>query len=270
MDQLATAIIAMSAVAFLIELIVGMRSDAGTWIHAILDREWLTFRSGALIFLTLTAALSVGAGRILMSGVLLLSAASIRLLSPRVTRTDWGFDDLNYHIASEVFFHCTAILGTALGLAGVILGILSDLQTAPRVTIAVTLALAGLVAVNKSAARTRKLCSEISKRSSAVARSFTHLHAICDSDEADPRIDELKQKCFEDIDDLARALDTRLNTGYRAIGTPILPSLAYQRTVAELRVAARSGDMNGAAWRGAEPKVRKITRACSKWTDEMA
>ncbi|MEU7028943.1 hypothetical protein AB0A60_19910 [Streptomyces sp. NPDC046275] len=270
MDQLATAIIVMSLVAFLINLVFGMRSDFGALVHAALERDWLTFRSGASVFIILAAALSAGAGRFLLSGVLLFSAATIRLLGPSITRTVWGFNDLNSHIVSEVFFHCLAILGAALGLAGVALGVLSDLQTAPRVTIALTLGLTGLVAVNKSATRTRKLCSEISRRSSAVARSFAHLHAMCDPDKVESRTDELKQKCFEDIDALARALDTRLNTGYRAIGTPILPPPVYRRMVAELRVAARSGDKNAAAWRGAEPKVRKITRACSKWTDEMA
>ncbi|WP_404870927.1 hypothetical protein ACI1MP_37355 (plasmid) [Kitasatospora griseola] len=267
---MATALIIMSVGWFLVTLIAGVRSGARGWIDVALNREWLTFRSGVSIFLVIAALLSVATGRFLAGGILLLSAAAVRLLSPRVTGANWDFDDLGSHIASEVFFHCLAILGAALGLAGVVLGLLADLQTAPRVTLALTLGLAGLVAVNKSAARTRKLCSEIGKRSSAVARSFARLHATCDADKSDPGIKELQRKCLEDVDALARALDTRLNTGYRMIGTPVLPFFAYRRIVAELCIAARSGDKNATPWRAAEPKVRKIARACAKWTDEMA
>ncbi|MFF3675864.1 hypothetical protein ACFYYS_18045 [Streptomyces sp. NPDC002120] len=273
MGHLLAAILITTLAVHLLSVIVGVRCGLRVWddlYWRAVDQEWLTFRSGTSSILVITAVLFAVEGQFLFGGVLLFSTAAVRLLSPRVTGTDWDFDKLHFHVASEVFFHCLAILGAALGLTGVTLGLLPNLQTAPRVTISLTLGLAGLVAVNKSAARTRKLCNEISKRSSAVARSFSHLHATYDVDKDAAGLDDLKRKCLDDVDALARALDTRLNTGYRTLGTPVLTQSAYLRIVAELRVAARNGDRSNTCWREAGPKVRKIARVCARWTDEMA
>ncbi|MDV9189597.1 hypothetical protein R6L23_15480 [Streptomyces sp. SR27] len=98
------------------------------------------------------------------------------------------------------------------------------------------------MAFNKSMSRTRKVCNEVSEQASAVVKSFACLHAIYSQGKESSQLESAKADYLEAIDTSARALDTRLNTGYRHLGTPFLPVSAYQRVVAELRVSARSAD----------------------------
>jgi hypothetical protein len=264
--------------------------EVGNSLLWIWQRKRLTIRSiGAL--LGVGVAIYLALSNLLIAGIVLTSTEIVRLLNPRGSGQAWKLKDLNLHIASEVFFHCLAFVGVAVGLTCVALGVFTDLELGPQVTISLTLGITALVAVNKSTARTRKLCSEISKRTLAVVRSFAELHEVYDQAArrparhrhpasllhrhrrrtgADRRLADLRRKCLDEVDGLTLALATRINTGYRIFGTPILPSSDFRRLIAELRVAARLGDQKAGPWRAAAPKLQQIRRACGRWTDEMA
>lgn len=234
------------------------------------ERDWLFFRSAASVALAAATVVCVMNGQYLIAGMVITATGVVRLLTPRATRHTWGWDRLRLHIVSEVFFHCLAILGLAGGIASLAVGLFPDLENAPRLTISLTLIASGVVAVNKSTARTRRLCSEIVKQSSAVTREFALLHAFHEAGVSVPQLADVQAKCQDSIDALNRALDTRLNTGYRLIGTPFLPGTTHMRFIAELRVAARSAAPSAPAWLLAEPKLRRLRRACAQWTDLMA
>ncbi|MFD3621970.1 hypothetical protein ACFWWT_43740 [Streptomyces sp. NPDC058676] len=245
------------------------QGEAFKSLRWIWHRRRLTLRS-IIAGSGVGVAIFVAFSDLLLAGIVLASSEFVRLLNPRGSGQAWTLKDLNLHIASEAFFHCLALTGVAVGLIGVALGAFPDLETGPQITISLTLGITALVAVNKATARTRKLCTEISKRTSSVIRSFAELHEVYDKNKEDEKLADLKRKCLNDVDGLTRALATRLNTGYRIFGTPILPSSTFRRLTWELRIAITLGDSAAKPWRTAAPKLQKIRRACGKWTDEMA
>ncbi|MBT2452983.1 hypothetical protein J7F03_39350 [Streptomyces sp. ISL-43] len=270
-DLLLALITALAGLSSAVAGIAGGLKQTEAWkgLRWLWQRKRLTLRS-VIALLGIGVAIYVAFSNLLIAGLLITSTEIVRLLNPRGSGQAWKPKDLNLHIASEVFFHCLALVGVALGLTCMALGAFKELELGPRVTISLTLGITAIVAVNKSTARTRKLCTEISKRTSTVVRSFAELHEVYDQDKGDSRLADLRRKCLDDVDGLTRALATRLNTGYRIFGTPILPPSDFRRLIAEARVAAKLGDEAAAPWRTSAPKLQQIRRACGRWTDEMA
>ncbi|WP_151481345.1 hypothetical protein [Streptomyces albicerus] len=236
-------------------------------LRGVNKRRLLTFRY-VLAVVGVSAAVYVAFRSFLMGGIILVATAGVRLLSPR--GNGWGWDDLDPHIGSETFFHSLALLGVALGMNGVALGTLEKLSDAQKVTISLTLVLGALVAVNKSTARTRKLCTEVIKRTDALSRAFTVLHAVYQVNKIDPRLLELREHCREKADDLCRLLDTRLNTGYRFLGTQILPKAARVTLEDELRTAIEEADEYAPSWHGVREKFEWLEKGCAERIDELA
>ncbi|MFI8079576.1 hypothetical protein ACIF6L_02045 [Kitasatospora sp. NPDC086009] len=194
----------------------------------------------------------------------------IRTASLWVRRDTWGFEQMRRHIAGEAIQHSAALLcvSAALTIQGLLQ--LHSLGDGPRISISVSLLLAGLVAVNKSMTRTRKICTEVSKQASSLLKLFAKLHAAHGDDPKATQTESARAECIEGIDTFARALDTRLNTGYRRFGAPFLPAHTYQRVIAELRQCARTADPNTQIWLTTSHKLRLIRQACAPWTDAVA
>ncbi|MCX4912799.1 hypothetical protein [Streptomyces sp. NBC_00687] len=160
------------------------------------------------------------------AGGFLVLAAGVRLTSPREA---WDISTLKLHITSEVAFHTSSLITLAAAVDLLALGhYKNDLATGQRITITVTLALAAFVAVNKSTTRTRKLCTTLTDRVSSLMQHMEALEEIQQANEKSDKLPDKKRECFEKLDALERALFTRLNTGYRFWGTPVLaPNDAY-------------------------------------------
>ncbi|MEV5813456.1 hypothetical protein [Streptomyces mutabilis] len=203
-----------------------------------------------------------------LAGASLILMSIARLASPR--KEGWGINRLEVHILTETMFHATALVGLTSGLNVLILSLLEDLQTGHRVTITLTLGLATLVAINKSTTRTRKLCTEISKQVSSLVQHIAALQDLHELDKANDKIPDKKRECYEKMHVLEMALDTRLNTGYRYMGTRILPVSAYATLFSTLRAVIANPSKEHAAWEDSKPFLAALRSGCAKHIDVVA
>ncbi|MBL1107410.1 hypothetical protein JK361_22855 [Streptomyces sp. 5-8] len=201
------------------------------------------------------------------AGLVVMAAAAVRLVAARSMFRYWKkpLEQLRLHVATEVFFHCFALWGLTAGLLLEVAAV-KHLDTAPRVTITISLSLALLVAVNKATARTRKLCTAIDGEISEVFRTVEALRV----DIASTNAVNLRREALERVDTLDRMLRTRLNTGYKLTGTSLLPTSTRVALVRGLREAIERDIMGEGPWKRSKISLRQIQNACSRWTDTMA
>lgn len=182
-------------------------------------------------FLSLSITVAIF-DHLVWAGGFLVLAAGVRLASPR---QKWDISTLKLHITSEVAFHSSSLITLAAAVDLMALGhYKNDLATGQRITITVTLALAAFVAVNKSTTRTRKLCTTLTDRVSSLMQHMEALEELHELNPASDKLPDKRRECRDKLDALERALSTRLNTGYRFWGTPVLPAAVveelYSRT----------------------------------------
>ncbi|TQK44450.1 hypothetical protein FBY35_5954 [Streptomyces sp. SLBN-118] len=267
-DRAQPATFALVCSALLHYAVLATRSETAQALWQLSRRQRRLTVRAAFVLLGLCATVALIPFSLFGAGVALILTASVRLASPR--KQGWTVPELDVHILTEVFFHSTALVGTALGINFIALGHYSDLQNGQRVTITLTLLIGSVVAVNKSTTRTRKLCTEITKGVSGVRRHMESLHSVRELNKNSERLPDKRQECHEKIDDLSRALDTRLNTGYRQLGTRVLPVDTFKTLMTDLHTAADEADRENLSWSQASPLLDEIRAACAKHVDEMA
>lgn len=252
---------------------IATASTVRALIEQIRRRPRLTIRA-ALVMMAISLSVVMLFINVFYAGVALICTAAVRLGHPRAK--GWKVEDLDMHILTEIFFHVTALSGLALGINLMVVGAVSGLQTGHLVTVTLALTLGALAAINKSSSRTRKLCTEITKRASRVSRSIVALHSfqsLCEkygtAQESYGTLMDRQHDCHESIDDLARVLDTRFNTGYRQLGSRLLPETKCKELIESLHKAVRDAKP-GEGWFEAFRFLDKIEKACSKHVDEVA
>ncbi|MGW4866971.1 hypothetical protein [Streptomyces chartreusis] len=238
----------------------------------IRSRPRLSVRAAFVILAVTACVILIAFDKIFFAGMALIFAAAVRLGHPR--KGGWKVDDLEMHILTEMFFHLTALSGVAVGTNLMVVGAAHNLQTGQLVTISLALSLGALAAINKSSSRTRKLCTEVTKRATRASRNVVALHTFHDleRDSAEgyrKKLLDRQHDCHEAVDDLARALDTRFNTGYRQLGSRLLPETEFQHLVAALHKAVLDPTPTE-EWLKSYRLLAKIEMVCAKHVDEVA
>ncbi|MFJ9011841.1 hypothetical protein [Streptomyces canus] len=228
-----------------------------------------TFRLAALIvFLGLSIFFTL-TDHLVRAGVALMLMAGVRLSSPR--GNGWRIETLKIHLSTEIVFHCTALVSLAAAVDAMALGhFKNDLATGQRITITVTLALAALVAVNKSSTRSRKLCTTITERVSSLSQHIEALGELQGIPSAVDKLPDKRRECHDKLDALDRALSTRLNTGYRRWGTPILPSSAVAQLQKNVSQVISHPDSNSIEWKSCMQNLHAVKVACAHQIDVVA
>lgn len=229
---------------------------------------YITLRLVAIIVCLGLSILATYTHHLVRASGALLFMASVRLLS---FWDVWGISTLKRHLSAEVFFHSTALLSLAASLDALVVGhFKNDLATAQRITITVTLTLAALVAVNKSSTRSRKLCTTITERASSLLQHLEALEELQSLNSTSDRLPNKRRECLDKLDSLDRALSTRLNTGYRRWGTPILSTGVLTQLHEEISDVISNPDRNSDEWTSCMHNLHAIKVACAHQIDVVA
>ncbi|GEB58911.1 hypothetical protein [Streptomyces gardneri] len=276
--NLASYIVTPLAVGLALGLIAGLAQLVAPKVTYELERRARLSLAVAIFVGTLAICglILTGVSRLLV-GAILTGVAVFRFWPSRVTKWSDLRESLRWHILGEVVFHCLALLLLTLGILLMISSAESDkLELAPRITISLSLVLALLVAVNKSFARARKLCTLAVERLSSVIYRMDDLTkraidrnslisnnpSMRDSSQA-----EKLQRAREAIDSLDIVFQTSLNTGYRKVGAPLMP-LAERLDIYEtLHLLANDDASNRTDWGDLRRRLEGIRGVCGLWID---
>jgi hypothetical protein len=175
---------------------------------------------------------------------------------------------MKFHIKSEIFFQSIAIISLGVAATLMISGIRNKgYELAPRVALSATLILAAIIAANKTASRGRKVCTRIRLDAKGALRAQEALRVAIDK--GGDRSKEI-QGFKESVDSLEAALWTRFDTGYRMLGTTVLPEGEIRALIGRLKMLPGIHYALSPTWTRVRRDLTLISAACDPWIDVAA
>ncbi|GGT62433.1 hypothetical protein GCM10010272_00470 [Streptomyces lateritius] len=204
----------------------------------------------------------------LLAGGVIMSFAMLRLSFRLANRSPQTWTSMKFHIKAEMFFQSVAMVSLGVAAALMISGIPNKgYELAPRVALSATLVLASVIAANRTASRGRKVCTRIWSDVKDVVRAQEVLRlAAGDGGERLKKIQEFK----ECVDSLEAALRTCFDTGYRMLGTTVLPEKEIEALIERLGRLPDVYDAGSLEWMDAKEDLTRVSAACHPWIDVAA